>query len=511
MKVRTPTSSESARRFIRSIDAVSAILGAPIAMELRDPNVFSGDRLGPTAGYCLIASCATFLMVIVFHLGQSAHRHTSAREARSVTAAALAATALTALCAFFINRLDYVPRSLPLIQLLVLCALLLGGRVIATWGRGSAGARFNNYMVETHTLLVNANDCAISYLKMLDAFNVDRTDIVAVLDRNPNLFGRAILGHPIIGPPSAVGRVVAEYQVHGVDIGQALICENRPNVNDSVWREVEECCALAKVKVMYLSDVLGFELGETIEKEYDSEDPQVGSKGYLFVKRAFDISTSIAMAIATLPILALIAVGIIFDLGWPIIFWQKRVGYQGRPFLMFKFRTLHPPYDRQGNFVEESRRTSRFGSLLRRMRLDELPQLWNIINGDMTIVGPRPLLPIDQPGASKLRLSVRPGVTGWAQINGGRHNTPDEKGLLDDWYVRHAGFRLDVWIMLRTVGVMFFGDRKNVSREPELVGHDDRTWSLAISPDMGERSARIRTHGGLSSSLPLGTKRIVEG
>ncbi len=122
MKVRTPTSSESARRFIRSIDAVSAILGAPIAMELRDPNVFSGDRLGPTAGYCLIASCATFLMVIVFHLGRSAHMHISAREARSVIAASLAATALTALCAFSINRLDYVPRSLPLIQLLVLRA-----------------------------------------------------------------------------------------------------------------------------------------------------------------------------------------------------------------------------------------------------------------------------------------------------------------------------------------------------------------------------------------------------
>ena len=142
------------------------------------------------------------------------------------------------------------------------------------------------------------------------------------------------------------------------------------------------------------------------------------------------------MAIAISPIVTFIALGIIIDLGWPIIFWQKRIGYRGRPFLIFKFRTLHAPYDRQGDFVEEDRRTSRFGSFLRRTRLDELPQLWNIVRGEMSFVGPRPLLPIDQPKGSQLRLQMKPGVTGWAQINGGRQITAEEKGMLDEWYVR---------------------------------------------------------------------------
>ena len=469
MKVRTPTSNETARRFVRGIDAVAAVLAAPVAMELRDPNLFSWDRLGPTIGYCLIALSATFLMIIVFHLGRSVLGHISAREAGSVVGASLAATALTALCTFSIDRLDYVPRSLPLIQLLVLCALLLGGRAIATQRRGSGGARTSNYTVESQTLLVNANDFALSYLRMLDAFNVDRTNIVAVLDCNPKLFGKAILGHPIIGPPSAIRKVIEEYKVHGVDIVQVLICGNRPNSNNP-WREVERYGDSATVEVRYLSDVLGFELGETIENKDENEEAQVWSTGYLFVKRAFDLCASIAVPILISPIVALVAIGILFDLGWPIIFWQKRVGYGGRPFLIFKFRTLRPPYDRQGNFVEESRRTSRFGSLLRRLRLDELPQLWNIVNGDMTFVGPRPLLPIDQPVASQLRLRVRPGVTGWAQISGGRHVTPYEKGLLDDWYVRHAGFWLDLRILLYTVAIVFLGDRKNLSHE--LLGTD---------------------------------------
>jgi O-antigen biosynthesis protein WbqV len=170
-------------------------------------------------------------MVIAFHLGKSLNDHLSAREVRSVVAASLAATAMTAVAAFSLDRLNYVPRSVPLIQLLVLCSLMLGGRTLAMRRRGFAGGRVKAYLLESHTLLVGANDFAFSYLKMLDAFDVDRTNIVAILDRNPRLFGRALLSHPIIGPPSAIARVVREYKVHGVDITRVLICENRPKEN----------------------------------------------------------------------------------------------------------------------------------------------------------------------------------------------------------------------------------------------------------------------------------------
>jgi lipopolysaccharide/colanic/teichoic acid biosynthesis glycosyltransferase len=458
------------RRFLRAIDVFSVFAAAPVAMGLRDPSLFSTPGVGSTVVYCLIGSGAGLLMVIAFHLGKSVHDHLSAREARSVVAASLAATALTGLVAFSLDRLNYVPRSLPLIQLLVLCSLMLGGRALAVRRGGFAGACVKNYLVESHTLLVSANDFALSYLKMLDAFNVDRTNIVAILDRNPRLFGRALLGHPIIGPPSAIAQIVKEYNVHGVDITRVLICEKRPKEGEN--QEIAEYCNSAGVPPSYLSDILGFDLGEPIRQYDDDEETPVARKDYRFLKRIFDLSASAAVAIAISPVAMLIALGIFIDLGWPIIFWQKRLGYRRRPFLIYKFRTLHAPYDRRGNFVEESQRASRFGSFLRRLRLDELPQLWNVCTGDMSFVGPRPLLPIDQPKMGQLRLTVPPGVTGWAQINGGRLIAPDTKGSLDDWYVRNASFWLDVRIILSTIAFVLFGEDRHFRRPSQSVEKD---------------------------------------
>ncbi len=481
MKVRTPASTKSSRRFIRTGDLLGVFLAAPIAIALRDPSIFSVEKLEPTLGYCVIGFGAGLLMVIVFHLGQSLG-HFSAREAGSVVAASLATTALNTVCTFSLDRLDYIPRSLPLIQFLVLCALMLGGRAAATRARSFGHTRILVGPGEPHNvLLVGANAFALSYLRMLDAFNVDRSNIVAILDRNPKLFGRALLGHPIIGPPVAIMRVIHEYKVHGVDVAKVLICENRPSKGHEVWNEIEEYRNLRDVEIIYLSDVLGFKFGETAETKDDDEAPEVGSKDYRLAKRVIDLSMSVALAIAISPVLVFVSLGIVIDLGWPIIFWQRRIGYHGRPFLIFKFRTLHAPYDRQGNFVEEDRRTSRFGSFLRRTRLDELPQLWNIVCDEMSFVGPRPLLPLDQPADTQPRLRMKPGVTGWAQINGGKQITAREKGLLDEWYVRRASLWLDLRIIMRTFRTVLFGDEKNVlrvksaettNRWPNLLGRD---------------------------------------
>jgi len=482
MKARTPTSSERMIRFIRAVDVVSVFLAGPFAMALRDPSLFSGERLGPAVTYCLIGYAAGLLMVIAFHLGQGVRDHVSAREVRSVVAAAVAATALTAVAVFSLDRLNYVPRSLPLIQLLVLGSLMLGGRLLATSRRELAGSRVRNFALDSHTVMVGANQFALSYLKMLDAFGVDRTNILAVLDRNPKLFGRALLGHPIIGPPSAVARVVSEYEVHGVNIDRVLICDSRHNGDDDSWGELQNHCRLAGISVDFLPDVLGIELGQAIERQAAKEEPASWSKGYRILKRTFDLSTSLIIPIVLSPIITLIVLGILIDLGWPIMFWQRRVGHQERPFLIYKFRTLHAPYDRQGNFVEEERRTSRFGAILRRTRLDELPQLWNVITGDMSLVGPRPLLPVDQPGKSQLRSSVPPGVTGWAQINGGKRISADDKGLLDDWYVRNASFALDLRIIIRTLRTICFGDDRRLPPARESAETEQSTRDIGGPP-----------------------------
>ena len=296
---------------------------------------------------------------------------------------------------------------------------------------------------------------------MLDAFGVDRSSILAVLDKNPKLFGRTLLGHEIIGPPSSLARVASEYKVHGVNIDRVLICDGRQSVDDDYLDELQNQCKLAEINIDFLPSVLGFELGQAIEKEVAEQGPAYWSRGYRFLKRTFDLSISFFLSIVLSPIIVLVVLGILIDLGWPVIFWQRRLGYRERPFLIHKFRTLHAPYDRQGNFVEEERRTSRFGAILRRTRLDELPQLWNVITGEMSLVGPRPLLPVDLPTTCHLRSSVPPGVTGWAQINGGKRISADEKGLLDEWYVRNASFSLDLRIIIRTLKTVCFGDDRH--------------------------------------------------
>jgi Bacterial sugar transferase len=143
------------------------------------------------------------------------------------------------------------------------------------------------------------------------------------------------------------------------------------------------------------------------------------------------------------------------------LFWQQRIGRGGGAFLLYKFRTLRPPFDRHGRPLPDDKRVSWVGTLLRKTRLDELPQLFNVLVGDMSLIGPRPLLSRDQPTNSPLRLQVRPGISGWAQINGGNLITNDEKGLLDDWYIRNTSPGVDVRIIARTVQFLLRGERRS--------------------------------------------------
>jgi len=120
---------------------------------------------------------------------------------------------------------------------------------------------------------------------------------------------------------------------------------------------------------------------------------------------------------------------------------------------------MRRPRDQNGRVLTDAERVSKAGRLLRRLRLDELPQVYNVLLGHMSLVGPRPLLPVDQPSFSAARLQLRPGLTGWAQIKGGRHLSVDDKAALDLWYIRNASFALDMLILLNTVRTVLFGER----------------------------------------------------
>jgi sugar transferase EpsL len=189
-----------------------------------------------------------------------------------------------------------------------------------------------------------------------------------------------------------------------------------------------------------------------------------------FSKRLFDIFFSLLAIILFSPILLLIAILVRLLIGSPVLFTQQRPGYKGTPFFIYKFRTMTNRLDSSGSLLPDAERLTRLGHFLRAFSLDELPELFNILRGEMSFVGPRPLLMQYLPLYSKeqaRRHDVIPGLTGWAQVNGRNTLTWPDKFNYDIWYVDHWSFWLDIKIILMTVLKVF--TREGISQEGQAT------------------------------------------
>ena len=188
------------------------------------------------------------------------------------------------------------------------------------------------------------------------------------------------------------------------------------------------------------------------------------------LKRLLDIIIASIALILLSPLYAFVAYKVKKNLGSPVLFRQVRPGLHGKPFEMIKFRTMKDAMDEQGNPLPDSERLTPFGQMLRSSSLDEMPELWNVIKGDMSIVGPRPLLmeylPLYSPEQAK-RHDVRPGMTGHAQVNGRNAIGWEEKFKLDTWYVENQSIWLDFKIMFKTVHKVLAKD--DISAEGEAT------------------------------------------
>lgn len=179
------------------------------------------------------------------------------------------------------------------------------------------------------------------------------------------------------------------------------------------------------------------------------------------IKRIFDITAASAALVVLSPVYAITAYKVSKNLGSPVLFRQTRPGLHGVPFEMIKFRSMRDAIDSEGNALPDSERLTSFGQALRNTSLDELPELWNVIKGDMSLVGPRPLLMEYLPLYSdeqKRRHLVRPGITGYAQVNGRNAIGWDKKFELDTWYVDNQSLWLDIKILVKTVKKVLIKD-----------------------------------------------------
>jgi lipopolysaccharide/colanic/teichoic acid biosynthesis glycosyltransferase len=174
----------------------------------------------------------------------------------------------------------------------------------------------------------------------------------------------------------------------------------------------------------------------------------------VMLKRLFDLLVAAAALLLLAPLLLVLAWLVRRRIGAPVLFRQLRPGLHGRPFELLKFRSMREALDERGRPLPDAERLTPFGRFLRASSLDELPELWNVLRGDMSLVGPRPLLmeylPLYTPEQAR-RHAVRPGITGWAQVNGRNALSWEEKFRLDVWYVDHRSFRLDLRILLLTL------------------------------------------------------------
>lgn len=188
------------------------------------------------------------------------------------------------------------------------------------------------------------------------------------------------------------------------------------------------------------------------------------------MKRFLDFFAASVALLLLFPLILIVAIIVKVNLGSPVVFCQNRPGRYGKPFKIYKFRTMSVQYGKDGGLLSDHNRMTRLGSILRNSSLDELPQLLNIIKGDLSLVGPRPLLmeylPLYNVEQAR-RHEVKPGITGWAQINGRNAISWEDKFKLDVWYVEHQSFWLDIKIILLTIKKVLF--RKDINADGQAT------------------------------------------
>jgi lipopolysaccharide/colanic/teichoic acid biosynthesis glycosyltransferase len=458
------------------IDLSWVALSPFLAVVLRDNFVIYPDRLDDLAAYSailVIVSAVTFLSA---GLNKTLWQYTSLSDVLRVIGAVTIALLLSLFMGFVLNRLEGVARSLPVIQWLLLVSALIGVRVGArVWSeQRRRGDSTKVHSAVQHTLIVGVNQLTELYLRSIAEYAADSVHIVGILSERRHLHGRLLRQQKVLGRPEDLPKVMVDLEVHGVTIARIAVMQTFDQLSRPVGEALLAVERSSCVKVDWLVERLGLthapsdetplapsilETCRVLGRQAVQETRSSSLRRYGYVKRLFDILAALLLGLALGPLFLIIGLLVVADVGFPLVFWQLRPGRTGRLFKLFKFRTMCPAHDAQGNRIADNGRSSKVGRLLRRTGLDELPQLYNILIGEMSFVGPRPLLPVDQPVEKSMRLLVRPGLTGLAQIYGGRDILPEEKNALDIWYIQNASPWLDIRILLRTLIVIMRGER----------------------------------------------------
>lgn len=481
MGLPSPTSRRAKKVYVSVADMCLALVSPLLALWLGDALVLAEQDWSMAITYCALSSGFAAVAFIAFRLQDTTTRHFSAHEALDVAEAVLFAQLLTYGFLFTLTRLDGIPRSVPMYHGLLLAGGLVFIRILTrSAGREETGSDHRSR--RERIIVIGANRLAASFISMLRAYAPNREGVVAVLDEKSAAIGRALGGVQVLGTPQELDAIVGEFAVHGVNIDRVVLAGDSDLLSAAALHDVERVCKKRHLVLSYLPRMLGLtEQGSSGVEVVAAAD--FGPERQVFLKRFIDIAGSLSLMVLLLPLFAIATVLVWIDVGSPVLFWQERTGWKGRPFLIYKYRTLRAPFDSKGRAALADRQPSAIGRFLRATRIDELPQLINVLFGDMSLVGPRPLLPEDQPSSSALRLSVRPGITGWAQVNGAKLVTKEDKEKLDEWYIRNASLWVDLKIALKTLRILSRNYLGSAEASADLAQVEAKRSSLTDAPN----------------------------
>jgi lipopolysaccharide/colanic/teichoic acid biosynthesis glycosyltransferase len=464
-----PSSRGRFRLRLSPLDLICAALAPPLALYLRDAQVLSVKEVTTALFYCGLSFAFSLIAFLAFRVSHGISRYFSVHDVSSIISAVIAAGLTTTVVLFTFTRLEGIPRSIPVLQGLILAAgLLLTRGVTRIWDKDDeqSEASADQSGVE-HIIMIGSSRLTALYIKLLQAHAPAQREVVAILDDKQKLFGRTMCGVPVIGAPDQLDAVIDEFAVHGIRTDRVIIGGDESLLSAAALDVLRDTCAQRGILVDCVPNLIGLPPLPAPDHAVLRSLPRAAAppayklSRYFRYKRHIDFMLALSAIVLLSPVFLIVSVLVLVDLGSPVVFWQKRLGRNSRSFLLYKFRTLHALFDRNGQPNGHGEYQSWVGKFLRALRLDELPQLFNVLVGDMSLIGPRPLLPQDQPVNCKLRLVVRPGITGWAQINGGNLVTTEEKGALDDWYVQNASFWLDLRVAIFTLIFLFTGERRS--------------------------------------------------
>ena len=418
--------------------------------------------------YCGISLLFSLITFAVFRVSDGISQHFSVYNFVSVLKAVLIGELMTSVVLFTFTRLEGIPRSTPLVHALILIfGLILVRAIFSLSAHEATNKSHKKRAADENIIVIGMNRLSSLYIELLAACSPHQRRVIGVLDDRSQFRGHSVADTSVVGSPQQLDPVIDEFEVHGVRTHRVIVGGDENFLPKEAIDQIQQICARRAIALDFIPDLIGLRplQSQVTQPSLDADAvarPTVRLSSYFLVKRIINFLAALALVIMLLPLWIVVSAFVLFDLGMPIFFWQQRVGLNGNPFLLYKFRTMRPPFDWRGQPIPEERRTSLIGRILRETRLDELPQLLNVLVGDMDLIGPRPLLPRDQPANPTIRLMVRPGITGWAQINGGTLLTPEEKDQLDEWYIRNASLWLDLRIIFITLFVLSGPRRQSV-------------------------------------------------